>query len=85
MILIASPGRSTRSVKLPAATSPTTGSSTGTRSVSAACTAYPSTALLSNGGTRSPATTSSASTRPSASKKSTTMGASGGHAAMTVA
>ena len=75
MMRMASPCWSTRSVYPPAATSPTTGSTTGASAdapaTDAATTAYPSTAELANGGTSSPATTGAASTIPTAARHGT--------------
>jgi len=83
MIRIASPSPTATVGAWPAASSPTTRSRTGFASlaptVSTACTAYPSIAVLANGGTASGAVILSASTRPSASPSSPTpMGSSRG-------
>src|SRR5262249_52468478 len=71
MIRIASPAPTDRVGAWPAGTAPATtsrpGASGAAPAVSAARTAYPSIALLANGGTASRAMTSSAVTRPTAS------------------
>ena len=68
------PGANGPTAVRPAGMSSTTGNRTGTAATSAARTAYPSIAELSNGGSGTPATTSRASTRPrqSATGRSTT-------------
>ena len=72
MILAAVPGESASRLAWPAPISPTTGSHTGVvlasrEATSAATTAYPSIAELSNDGSAIGDTTSSAAGRPSAS------------------
>ena len=71
MILAAVPGESASRLACPAPISPTTGRCTGASAVavttSACRTAYPSMAELSNDGSATAATTSSATARPSAS------------------
>src|SRR5947209_13292959 len=69
----------------PAARGPTTLSSTGGSAVSAAWTAKPSIAVLSNGGTSSSASTGVLVTHPSASCRSTARGVSGSHSRRTAA
>ncbi len=66
MMRSASPAPTSPSNAAPAANVPTIVNSTGAPAVSAARTAYPSTAVLRNGGTSSAACTSSTVTRPSA-------------------
>ena len=81
MILMLVPGWSAYAPVSPAATSAVTGSVTGFSSVAAATsstrTAYPSMAELSNDGSGLAADTSSASTRPCASPRPSSVGASG--------
>src|SRR6478609_7377779 len=81
MILAAVPAGSSRSAAWPAPISPTTGRCTGASAVavtvSACRTAYPSIAELSNDGRLTCATTSSATTRPSASIRGWWYAASG--------
>src|SRR4051794_29988796 len=67
----------------PAASVPTTSSSTGAPEVSAARTAYPSMAVLANGGTGSEATTRSARTQPRASSSGIDTGGRAWQAART--
>ena len=80
MILAAVPGARVRGPAWPAPISPTTGSSTGCSALavatSACRTAYPSIAELSKLGSDMVATTSSAHTSPSASRRGTSTGAS---------
>ena len=83
MMRIASPRPTGTSAAAPAATVATTGSSTGASVVSSARTAYPSTALFTNGGTSSSACRSSAVTQPSASTSGRVTGGNGRHAAIT--
>ena len=68
----------------PAAVSPTTRSSAGGSTRSAAGTAYPSTAELANSGTSSPATTSSASTGRAHRWRGSSPGPASGQASSTV-
>ena len=81
MIRMLVPGDSAHAPISPAATSATTGRVTGFSSdaapTSSTCTAYPSMAELSNEGSALAAATSSASTRPRASPRLSSVGASG--------
>ena len=81
---MAVPGATAMLGAAPAANSPTTCNSTGTVCRSLERTAYPSTAVLANGGTFSPDTTSLASTRPAATWRVACTGAPTAHAASTI-